>query len=77
LWGKNPRDFNKAILRDGNGNMAADLEREMERAAELIPQGGYIPFADHFIPYDVSFKNFSRYRKMLQEIISSTPVLIG
>ena len=69
--------FNKAILRDGNGNMAADLDGEMEKIRELISQGGYIPFADHFIPYDVSFTSFSQYRRRLQELISSNGVLTG
>jgi hypothetical protein len=69
--------FNKAILRDGNAAREADLAAEIERAAELIPLGGYIPFADHFIPYDVSFASFSGYREELQRIISSTPVLGG
>jgi uroporphyrinogen decarboxylase len=67
--------FNKAVLRDGNAAMAAELDAEMARIRELVPQGGYIPFADHFIPYDVSFPNFSLYRRTLQDLISSTPVL--
>jgi uroporphyrinogen decarboxylase len=67
--------FNKAVLRDGNGTMAADLEAEMQRVRELIPQGGYIPFGDHFMPYDVSFRSFSLYRSRLQDVISTTPVL--
>ena len=69
--------FNKAILRDGNASMEADLETEMERIRELISQGGYIPFGDHFIPYDVSFASFSRYRRQLAELIAATRVLPG
>jgi uroporphyrinogen decarboxylase len=67
--------FNKAVLRDGNRNMAAELDAEMERIGELIARGGYIPFGDHFIPYDVSFRNFAEYRRRLREVIDTTPVL--
>ena len=66
--------FNKAVLRDGNENLDRDLEGEIGRIAELIPFGGYIPFADHFIPPDVSFERFSAYRRRLQRIIEATAV---
>ncbi len=69
--------FNKAVLRDGNRNLEAELDAEMVRIRELIAQGGYIPFGDHFIPYDVSFANFSLYRRRLREVIDTTPVLPG
>lgn len=68
--------FNKAILRDGNKNMEEDLERELCQIRELVKTGGYIPFGDHFIPPDVSWKNFSNYRLKLNNIIENTKVLI-
>ena len=68
--------FNKAILRDGNKNMESDLDKELSQIRELIKTGGYIPFGDHFIPPDVSWKNFSNYRLRLNNIIENTKVLI-
>ncbi|MHB1346076.1 MAG: uroporphyrinogen decarboxylase family protein [Candidatus Humimicrobiaceae bacterium] len=68
--------FNKAILRDGNKNMESDLDKELNQIRELIKTGGFIPFGDHFIPPDVSWKNFSNYRLKLNNIIENTKVLI-
>jgi len=67
--------FNKAILRDGNGNIKKDLESELCEIKKMIKSGGYIPCGDHFIPPDVSWENFRKYRKKLGEIIYSTKVL--
>ena len=67
--------FNKAILRDGNRNIDRDLELELAKIQEMIEKGGYIPFGDHFIPPDVSWSNFKKYRDTLQKIIYSTQVL--
>jgi len=69
--------FNKALLRDGNANRDADLEAELAMIAELVPLGGYIPFADHFIPPDVSLESFTRYRKGLERVIETTGVAHG
>lgn len=67
--------FNKAILRDGNGEMESELDLELQKIKKMIQKGGYIPFGDHFIPPDVSWKNFKTYREKLNHIIYSTPVL--
>jgi len=67
--------FNKSILRDGNTNIEKDLDREMDEIRQLIKKGGYIPFGDHFIPPDVSWENFRKYRDRLNEIIFTTKVL--
>lgn len=67
--------FNKSILRDGNVKMETDLEKELNEIKELIKTGGFIPFGDHFIPPDVSWKNFSNYRRRLNGIIENTRVL--
>lgn len=55
--------------------METDLEKELSEIKELIKTGGFIPFGDHFIPPDVSWKNFSNYRKRLNGIIENTRVL--
>jgi hypothetical protein len=43
---------------------------EILRPVEAVLRtGGYIPFADHFIPPDVSLENFSYYRRTLNGMI--------
>ena len=69
--------FNKSVLRDGNAGRDADLDAELARIAALIPLGGYIPFGDHFIPPDVGFESFTKYRRGLAKIIGKTPVAPG
>ena len=41
----------------------------LEPVAELLRQGGYVPFADHSVPPDTSWPLFKYYRERLNEII--------
>jgi uroporphyrinogen-III decarboxylase len=66
--------FNKAILRDGNKTMPADIDEEISVIKEMIKLGGFIPHADHSIPPDVSWQNFKSYRKKLDAVIYDTEV---
>jgi len=53
----------------GKGKDAID---EMLKPVDaMIKKGGYIPFADHFVPVDCSFEDFSYYRRRLNDIIES------
>lgn len=36
---------------------------------EVLKTGGYIPFADHSIPPEISFEEFSYYRNLLNQLI--------
>ena len=46
------------------------IDRELESKIPFLAQStGYIPYIDHSIPPDVSFENFSYYRKRLAEMI--------
>ena len=36
---------------------------------QVLKTGGYVPFADHLIPPDVDFENFSYYRNRLNDLI--------
>jgi hypothetical protein len=67
--------FNKAVLRDGNGNLEIELANELLEIREMIKKGGFIPHGDHSIPPDVSWANFKSYREQLNKIIDSTKVL--
>ena len=50
------------------------IDRELDKVARMIPQGGYIPYVDHAVPPDVSWENFRYYREKLNEIIESVRV---
>lgn len=50
------------------------IDRELEMVSWLISRGGYIPIADHLIPPNCSWENFSYYRNKLKKIIDSTRV---
>ena len=63
--------FNKNVL--AYDKKAIDLE--LEDFKEMISMGGFIPFADHTIPLNSSWKNFKYYREKLKIIIYSTKVL--
>lgn len=67
--------FNKAVLRDGNQNIDYDLDKELSEIKDVIEMGGYIPYADHLIPPDISWIHFKTYREQLNNIIDSTKVL--
>jgi hypothetical protein len=44
------------------------------RTKTLIEKGGYISFGDHFMPPDVGFAAFTRYREELNRIVFETKV---
>jgi uroporphyrinogen decarboxylase len=45
------------------------IDEILKPVAEVLRTGGYIPFADHFVPPDVSLKEFSYYRTRLNGLI--------
>lgn len=50
------------------GKEAIDAELDY-KLPPLLQQGGYIPFADHLIPPDISWENFRYYRKRVAELV--------
>lgn len=50
------------------GKQAIDVELEA-KLPSLLKQGGYIPFADHLIPPNVSWENFRYYRQRVKELV--------
>lgn len=48
-----------------------DIEKELDRMKTVLKTGGFIPHADHHVPDDSCWKNFSYYRKRLNEIIDT------
>ena len=50
----------------------SDIDNEIEVTEVLLKQGGCIPHADHHIPDDSCWKNFSIYRNRLNEIIDKS-----
>jgi hypothetical protein len=63
--------FNKSILRDGNPDVLKKTETELNVIKEMMVKGGFIPFCDHYIPPDISWKNFKYYREKLNNMIDS------
>ena len=62
--------INKRILAKGK----KEIDAELEYKCSIIPQGGYIPHVDHFVPPDVSWENFLYYRLKLKEIFYKNPI---
>ena len=50
----------------------AAMNREVERARELIQLGRYIPGPDHFVLSDVSFANYRYFMERLREVVLTT-----
>jgi len=44
---------------------------ELKKVKRLLEKGGYIPYADHMVPPDVSFSNYKFYREELKKIIDN------
>jgi uroporphyrinogen decarboxylase len=49
----------------------ARIDRILEPVREVLATGGYIPFADHFIPPEVHFEDFTYYRETLNRMIDA------
>jgi len=45
------------------------IDKEMEKIAWLMEQGGFIPFTDHRVPSDVTLANFKYYMLKKRELI--------
>lgn len=45
------------------------IDAELARIAPVIGTGGYVPACDHYVPPDVSWGNFSYYRKRLRSLL--------
>ena len=48
------------------------IEREMEKAQELIRKGRFIPGPDHFVLSDVTFEAYRYFMRRLREVVMST-----
>jgi len=60
MWG----GFDKKII----AKSKELIDREAERLAPLVEEGGYICGMDHSAPPDISFENFSYFMKKMKEI---------
>ena len=49
-----------------------EIDREIERARELIRKGRYIPGPDHFVLSDVSWANYRYFMERLREVVMTT-----
>jgi len=44
------------------------IDRELERLAPVVEQGGYLPMVDHLVPPDVSLENYQYYLERRREV---------
>ncbi|NLG27897.1 MAG: hypothetical protein GX557_08290 [Chloroflexi bacterium] len=44
------------------------IEAELAAVADLVADGGYIPWCDHLVPPDVSFENYMYYVQRMKEL---------
>lgn len=44
------------------------IEKELERVAPVVKDGGYIPGCDHGVPHDISWPDFLHYCRKLAEL---------
>jgi len=49
----------------------AHVDKLLTAVEYVLKTGGYIPYADHFIPPDISFADFTYYRSKLNNIIDT------
>ena len=49
---------------------AETIDTELKRITSSLTKGGFIPTVDHLIPPDVSWSNFTYYRKKLNDMIN-------
>ncbi len=67
--------FGERVLLIGGVNKRAliagkdAIDREMERLAPLVAQGGFIPHVDHRCPPDVTFENYHYYLDAKKRIL--------
>ena len=47
------------------------IDAALEFVSSMLKRSGYIPYVDHMVPPDVSWQNFSYYRKRLNDLIDT------
>ena len=62
-------NFDEGIDKNALARDKTAIDSELSKIDKMITYGGYIPYADHLIPPNVSWKNFKYYRNKLKEII--------
>jgi len=45
------------------------IDRELDRVAPLLGQGGFVPHLDHLVPPDISLENYTYYRDQKKKLI--------
>ncbi len=71
------REYGHAFSMRGGVNKYALLEgkeaidRELDRIAPVVQDGGYIPSIDHGIPVGVTFENLCYYHERKKEVLAS------
>ncbi len=77
-WGADPvkfrKQYGKNLLMMGGfdkhimARSPAEIRKEVERLNPLVEEGGFIGFADHRVPPDVSLENYMYYLRCVREV---------
>jgi uroporphyrinogen decarboxylase len=58
--------IDKTVFEDRKG-----IDKELDKVKRMIEKGGYVPYVDHIVPPNISWKNFKYYREKLNYIIDT------
>jgi len=77
-WGADPiryrRQYGKELLMMGGvdkhilARTKREIEKEVNRLAPLVEEGGFIPLPDHRVPPDVPYENYLFYLEMARKV---------
>ena len=45
------------------------IDRELDRIAPLLEQGGFVPHLDHLVPPDIALDDYMYYREQKKKLI--------
>jgi len=68
------RQYGKELLMMGGvdkhilARTKREIEREVNRLAPLVEEGGFIPLPDHRVPPDVPYENYLFYLEMARKV---------
>lgn len=60
------------LAKESMANGKAAIDREMEKARQLIRLGRIIPGPDHFVQSNVSWRNYRYFMERLREVVMTT-----
>jgi uroporphyrinogen decarboxylase len=47
-----------------------EIDRELKKVRRMMKRGGYIPYVDHAYPPDISYENYTYFRKNFTKLVN-------